>query len=389
MTRYEIHEDNMPRLEKKLATIQRKCTKYGCPFEYRNIGETFRKEKVNGTEITLRFIVIEVAGAVRVGDWRFIGTIEHDTPMNRIGQYAQDVELPKEYFTTRPICDHCNTNRARKDTYIIQSVENGEFKQVGRACMKDYTKGLSAEAAASWVSLHDSLIEGFEPSGMSNVFYYEVLDVLTTAISVVDTFGYVKTKNDYGDVNTDSTKNNVVDYLAKNKTFLKFVAEKEMVAPETNEDRAKEILTWALGQEEDYGYMTNLMSILRREHCEYKHIGLIVSAVASHRRAIEKIERVERAKRERLETQHVGEVGQRITFKVESLYCLTSYDTGWGTTCIYRITDANANIYIWKTGKFLPHEETIGSNITGTIKAHSEYNHEKQTELTRCKVKVA
>lgn len=389
MTRFEIHEDNMPRLEKKLATIQKKCAKYDCPFEYKEIGETFHKVKVNGKESTLRYIMIEVSGTARVGDWRFIGTIEHDTPMNRIGQYAQDVEIPREYFTASPICDHCNTNRARKDTYIIQNVESGEFKQVGRACMKDYTKGLSAEAAASWVSLHDSLIEGNEPSGMSNAFYCETLGILAIAISVVDSFGYVKTRNDYDETNTDSTKNNVVEYLAEDKFFLKRVAEKGMATPADNEDRAKEILVWALAQEEDYGYMTNLMSILRREYCEFKHIGLIVSAIPSHHRAIEKIEREEKAKRERPETHHVGEVGQRITFKVESLYCLTSYDTEWGTTCIYKITDAEGNIFIWKTTKFLPHEETIGSNITGTIKNHGEYKHEKQTELTRCKVKAA
>ena len=71
MTRYEIHEANMERLEKKLATIQKKCVKYGCPFEYKQVGEIFRKVKKE----MLRFIIIEVCGTAQVGDWQFIGTM--------------------------------------------------------------------------------------------------------------------------------------------------------------------------------------------------------------------------------------------------------------------------------------------------------------------------
>jgi len=385
MTRYEIHEANMPRLEKKLATIQKKCARYDCPFEYQQIGETFRTVE---NEI-IRFVVIEVSGTARVGDWQFIGTIEHSEPMNRIGQYAQDVEIPREYFTARPVCDHCQTKRARRDTYIIQNVETGEFKQVGRACMKDYTKGLSAEAAASWVSLFESLIEGETPDASSYTRYLDTAEVLATAISVVDTFGYVKAKNEYDEYNPDSTKNNVVKYLAHDKYFLERAAENGMTAPELNEDRAKELIAWVLEQEEDYGYMTNLMALLRREYCEYKHIGLIVSAVASYRRAIEKRERQELARVERAEStsEHSGEVGQRISFEVKSITCLTSFDTMYGTSYLYKITDAQDNIYIWKTSR--SQGDVEGQILTGTVKDHGEYNGEKQTELTRCKVKTA
>ena len=68
---------------------------------------------------------------------------------------------------------------------------------------------------------------------------------------------------------------------------------------------------------------------------------------------------------------------------------MTSYETEWGsTTCVYKMTDGQGHIFIWKTSKYLPHEETHGALMTGTVKAHSEYSGEKQTDLTRCKVKA-
>ena len=311
--------------------------------------------------------------------------------MNLIGLYATNIEIPKEYYTAVTTCDHCNTNRARKNTYIIQNVETGEFKQVGRTCMKDYTKGLSAEAAAAWVSCFDSLMEFEAPDTSNSTFYHEVVEVLQIAISVVDAFGYVKSKNDYDEYNPNSTKNNVADYINGDEEFIKLARKHDMADPKTNIARAEEIIDWALEQEEDYGYMTNLLAVLRNEYCEFKHFGLLVSAVAAHKRAIEKAERLEKKRQERAASpsEYVGEVGKRITFEVKTIYCVTSYETEWGTTCIYKMTDEHGNIFIWKTSKYLSHEETHGALMTGTVKAHSEYSGERQTELTRCKVKAA
>ena len=42
---YKIFEDNMPKLEKKLATIQKKCAKYGTPFEYKVVGEDYQEHE--------------------------------------------------------------------------------------------------------------------------------------------------------------------------------------------------------------------------------------------------------------------------------------------------------------------------------------------------------
>ena len=47
-----------------------------------------------------------------------------------------DVEIPKEYCTYELRYDHCNSNRHRNSTYIIQNTDTGEFKQVESTCTR-------------------------------------------------------------------------------------------------------------------------------------------------------------------------------------------------------------------------------------------------------------
>ena len=70
---------------------------------------------------------------------------------------------------------------------------------------------------------------------------------------------------------------------------------------------------------------------------------------------------------------------------MDSFECLTSWETQYGTTFIYKITDINNNCFIWKTSKNF-FDYNILKLIKGTIKEHSTFNHIKQTVLTRCRV---
>ena len=62
--------------------------------------------------------------------------------------------------------------------------------------------------------------------------------------------------------------------------------------------------------------------------------------------------------------------------------CITGWETQWGYTKLYKITDEAGNIFTWKTSSWV--EDGI-KTIKGTVKAHNDYKGTKQTELTRCK----
>ncbi len=101
-----------------------------------------------------------------------------------------------------------------------------------------------------------------------------------------------------------------------------------------------------------------------------------------------------RIKAEKAISQHVGQVGEKVEVKgsyVRSGSWEQKAYAGYGTVTMFVHTfkDADGNVFIWKTQKGIAFEYGENVNIKGTVKAHSEYKDEKQTELTRCKITAA
>lgn len=390
---YMIFEDNMPRLTKKMAAIEKKCRQYGCEFRFEEVGEEFRNVTLeDGTEATLRFVVVEAEGTARMNDWEFIATIQHMDPVNLIGSYHPEYDIPERYYTSTPVCEHCNSKRNRKDTYLIRNTVTGEWKQVGKSCLKDFTCGLSATAIAQYISWFEELIQGEAPDNCPKYRYKNTLEAIMVAVEAVRKFGYKKTQDEYGSRNFDSTASIVSEVLYRIDPGYQMLKDQgfNWETPEV-EAKAEEILAWVRSQNPQVGtYMSNLKASCGKDYCESRNFGLIASAVAAYNREMEKKQREATRKQVEAQSSWIGSVGERIEIKDASLKLVTSWDTDYGYTYLYKIVDSNGNIFTWKTGKWLGNDECIpeGTKITlkGTVKNHNEFRGTKQTELTRCKV---
>lgn len=116
---YKIFEENMDRLEKKLNKIAAKCKKYGNEFVYEKVGEEYAEYKdENGSKYTVKYIIVNVEGKAVINNWKFIASVQH-TEKGNIIKKCCEVEVPKRYYTSEPVCEHCNSKRSRKDTYIV------------------------------------------------------------------------------------------------------------------------------------------------------------------------------------------------------------------------------------------------------------------------------
>lgn len=117
-----------------------------------------------------------------------------------------------------------------------------------------------------------------------------------------------------------------------------------------------------------------------------------------------------RIKAQKAISKHIGNVGDKLTITVtyvKSAWFDVPSFRGFGTDTMYIHTfkDADGNVLIWKTNKALCNEikspikgsddwevkyEVIEEGteliLKGSIKEHSEYQDEKQTVLTRCKL---
>ena len=412
--KYSIPEQNLESLEKKLKKIQHKCAKYGCEFSYERIGEHFEErafslptEEQSGphktyTEI-VKFIDVEVEGRAAVNGWRFAATLDY-TDKGNIIKGVEGLEIPEKYYSCSPWCEHCRTRRGRSTSFIVYHEETGEFKQVGRSCLRDFTGGLSAENVAQFESFFKECEEASELSGCGwygSGSYFEVPRFLTVAAETIRIYGYCKSK--FEGMTTASRAENF--YRLENGMRLGVGAKEietmyeEALAKGFNTKRpetigqAEAVRRWICENERDDNYFHNLKVACSLDYCDSSKLGLLVSAFPAYDReleyAAEKREREAAEAEARAKSSWLGSVGDKVSFEIADFRVISSWETQWGTTAVYKFTDKEGHEVTWKTTSWVNDRRIVGARISGKVKERKEYRGIKQTELTRCKLEYA
>lgn len=386
MAQYAIYEGNLEALNKKLEKIRKKCEKYSCEFHYEEVGEEFREVKdENDFTFTVRFVIVDVSGvAICEEGWSIVGVIDHMDKMNVIHLIDQinHPNVPERFYHSDATCDHCNTKRRRKSTIIIYHPDHG-YKQVGKTCLKDYTGGLDAEIAAYMEQyIHD--VEEYDgvTGGASIVPCYPTEEVVKIAAYDVECRGYHSYLSD-----DKPTKLEVLDNLHSTLFHI----------PEEAEDRCKDTAENALAYirnldvtdlDRDGNYFHNLKAIALQTYVSTKNIGVLVSLIPTYMRHLKDIEykkKLEDAHRLDEQSEHVGEIGQKISVNVLSVIKVSEWSNMYGCTYLYKINGSDGNVYMWYSSRWFG-DSPEWASLTGTIKDHQEYRGVKQTILTRCRV---
>lgn len=408
MNKFAIYEENLPKFEKALDRIKNKCIKYNCPFTYNQIGEEFRTETIttdeDGTilassiEITRRFVIVEVEAHPVIDSWELVASLEHTKEGNIIHPINNNIDIPERYYNVAPYCEHCNTNRRRKNSFIIRNIKTNEFKQVGKTCLNDFTGNINAEWLAQFYAMFDKLATFEAPQGgyNNNTRYFPVIDLLAYTVAVTNIYGYCKSGAD------NATGETVKDFYIVNEckgypiqAVNEQIKEKmQSVNFKVTEDdiaTAEKIKVYVNGLKDANNYIHNIKTLCASDMVAYKNVNVLVSAITCYNRGLERKAKEEARKKEAGNSNHVGNIKDRLTINIASWKCLTSwcncYD-GYNetTTFLYQFVDNNGNIFVWKTSKYLDEDATL-KELTGTVKAHNVYRDAKQTELTRCKVR--
>lgn len=215
--------------------------------------------------------------------------------------------------------------------------------------------------------------------------YYQIEEYLLHVVETVKHFGYTSKANADESHRATSTMAHMF-MVNRDKLTLEEMKKVSFNADtEENKKVVKSALEWISSQEDDFGYIHNLKVACDREYCEARDFGIIASLIPAHFKAVEKETNrlaCEAAKANKPRSNWVGEVGQRIEITAECK-CVASWYNDFGPGYLYKFTTADGNIFTWKTGKVIENGQVI---LKGTIKAHTEFRDEKQTELTRCKI---
>lgn len=379
MSTYKIYEGFIDTLVSKLSTISKKCSKYECPFTFKILGEEYISIRIESQErpypLFRRFITVEVEGELKIDGWKFVATIEHTPKGNVIRTANVEVEIPEIYFT-RTICDHCNTNRNRRETYLIQNEETGEFKQVGKQCLKEYL-GIDAEDYAKYLAYTDTIQKTMETeikdNSSSTTRYFSAKDVLYYADQIIKQCGYCsveKAKED-GEI-SNATRYKVYDRLM----------EVTSTTPETEE--VNKIIKWIQQLDaKNNNYYTNLQTIIECGYVSIKSIGILVSAIPAYNKYTHEQESIDK-----YEFPEGISIGDKITLKGVKMEFISTVYSYYGTVYLYHIYEGN-HLYVWWASSNQYWEGPVAYvNISGRVKSTEIYKGCKQVVLKNCKVEV-
>ena len=121
-----VCEDRLPELDERVAKVNKQAKKLGLPgMSYTKTGNA--KDVVVKTFIDnfgethkeyATFVEVEIHGDIPKlpGDWDLLAAINHEEGLP-IVKCVPGKEIPLEQRGRGSICDHCQTKRARKDTF--------------------------------------------------------------------------------------------------------------------------------------------------------------------------------------------------------------------------------------------------------------------------------
>jgi hypothetical protein len=389
---FKIPSFNVATLEGKIAKLNKRAAKNGLkPIEL-IIGDKelvcIKKEDAEGAAQYREYTFVTVVGETPIVEgWKIIGAVEHINGVNLIAN-APGVEHVDNKYRERPAyCDHCNTKRVKKYSFIIENIESGETKQVGRSCLKDFFNA-EIKNQLAYLEWFTGLILDLEDEESD---YYgcggapilaTVVEILEWASFAVRTDGYKKSDWE------NSTKNYVSNLLWNPKSR---VLDDRSIAEPTAEDKKNALgcIEWIESAEAKNDYITTLKDLVKAEAVPYRFFGYVVSAIPSFLKVEAEIAKKKIEAERPFLDEYAGEVKKREDFELE-LHKILGFDNQYGTSYLHIFSDSEGRSFTWwYSNKYLCDVEgeqlKPGAKIKlkATVKEHKLYNEKKQTVLTR------
>ncbi len=324
--------------------------------------------------------------------WSFVGRIEHmvaeetGEPINLIYS-SPDEEVPALFHERPQICEHCNTLRLRRDTFIVR--KDAEYKQVGSTCLSDFL-GVDASSMLAYAEIMSGLDGACGSDDMTEEDWgsmrqsrcYTLREVLLPAAAITLNSGYISRKaadEGYGKIPTSEHVRNYI--TSRNDTERRKIIPDEWWTIRV-EKLVEDTIQWLrdlasheLADLDDYS--RNLAAVVKINRCPWKAIGILGSAAYSLMRQVERNQKNADAQK----SQHQGSIKERITRTV-TVVMEKPYESMFGTGVIYKFVDADGNRYLWfaTTNK----NWSVGQNLTikGTVKAHEQDKYEGNCNVT-------
>ena len=378
---YDVSGLDLPRTLSKAKTLSARAVKKGLSggFTISTRSELTVPDRYG--VLTLKtFLVVEGESPCFEG-WTFVAKVEYvnGEPVVTGSPYYEGPQVDRSTLRA-DACDYCGINTRRTKTVVVEN-EDGERKQVGTTCLKDF---LGSDFSVSWVADPFKAFEDAPGSG-GGARLMPVDCVLTLAACVIRQAGFVPASS----FDPPSTRSQVALLLGLG-TRKAVLAAEDKYGDATDADKATAAEALDFGQAMTGGsdYVLNLQAVLKEPVFDEKYTGLVVSLVGVYLRS--KGEAAQRKAEAVAVTEALyAEPKTKVEFEQATVGRIVGFETQWGYSEVI-IFVADGYRFKWMTSaapEFL--EEGMTVSLKGTVKGLDEYQGQVSTQLLRCKVVAA
>lgn len=382
---WTVTPEEWDRTRAAVAKINARAERRGFTGRITIAGTPITRQVVNaaGFHVEQRLVEVTLGGeAPCYSGWRLLAALDWDPAAGLVTRPAPGVESIDRDGLREGWCDHCEQQRGRRHTYLVEHVADGQRLQVGSTCLKDF---LGWQGRVTWMSAAsvrdelDGRISRGEPM-------YAVESVLAIAWAAVTTFGFRPTSA------SPSTRDLVLTVLEPRNRRDEELGDQLRPLAEAAAEKARELRAWIASDE--FGgaseYALNLRAVAGAEFVTVRNVGLLVSAPQAYAKAQQQT-LIRQREREEIHNEWVGRPGDRLVDLRVKISAVHFSSTAWGTTTIYKLLsvdescDGGRHLFTWFASRSALGEDAGEDVLTinGTVKDHDEYQGTKNTIITR------
>lgn len=386
---------------RRVAQINKRLTKRGFTgLVTLTTGEpyTVTDTREDGSDVTVVVVDITLSGRpAQYEGWTFVAAVDTIERADNVPGFVvrcapgMDVTADERAMLEPYACQHCQTMRAnRRYTYLLRNTSTGEATQVGKTCMADFLGVPVAPSMFPTADTVDDALDGCFGGGSAREQYAPEYIVALSA-ALCGERGYISRARAEDDERLTATADLVSTFLHNPKGRAAMIADDPALA-HLDTNAAAAMIKDVLDAPADSTYLINLSAALSGIAVEDRNIGLIASTPAAHHNitttAAEKAAReAEKAEREaaKAEITYAGTVGEKLTATV-TVTARKLVASAYGSSTLIVMRD-DAHVFKAFTSAAWARDVQAGDTltITGTVKAHSEYDGVRETVLTRVK----
>jgi len=340
--------------------------------------------------------------------WKVAAKLDHSLNSNLIsiplnGSHLTDDEKDKidaissELSTCKPNCDHCKSDRNRKETYILINEGTKSITQVGSTCVDEFlgsdsllfiAQSFMIGTKISKITMpEDEMDAFFKGRGGNWAGFVDTKLFMAVAALEISRNGYVSSSKAAYEEQATFRKTKALMF-SNDKDVIEIISSYGEDKKNKFLEIAEQTINWAKDKPSNSSYNNNCITIARTPNFDISN-GLFCATASSmpHMMAVD-IEkaRVAEIKNSELKNEYFGKEKERGDLKLTVTNIYQNLGDMYPSVS-FRMVDDESRTFGWKASYDSAPDLTIGQTylLKGTVKGYYETRDGvKVTDLSRC-----